>query len=156
MAALLAYEADYDTLVLSPGAAPIRPNIEGIDSHNVFTVRNVVDIERLNSFVKQNEKQDIAVIGGGFIGAEVAENLQLAGHHVSLIEFADQVMAPYDYDMAQIIHKEMTDQGVDLILNDGLEKIGAGFVDQCGVSLPVNGDKFQNDKSEVMLNSYYK
>src|SRR5690625_2288171 len=123
------YEENYDTLVLSPGAAPIRPKLEGINNNNVFTVRNVVDIERLNSFIKQNNLKDIAVIGGGFIGVEVAENLQLAGHHVSVIEFANQVMAPYDYDIAQILHKEMTDQGIDLILDDGLAKIGEDFVE---------------------------
>src|SRR5690625_4768801 len=123
------YEEDYDTLVLSPGASPIRPNLEGINNKNVFTVRNVVDIERLSGFVKQNNLKDIAVIGGGFIGVEVAENLRLAGHHVSLVEFANQVMAPYDYDMAQILHKEMTDQGVDLILDDGLAKIGEDFIE---------------------------
>ena len=123
------YEEDYDTLVLSPGAAPIRPNLEGINNKNVFTVRNVVDIERLSGFIKQNNLKDIAVIGGGFIGVEVAENLKLAGHHVSLVEFANQVMAPYDYDMAQILHKEMTDKGVELILDDGLAKIGEDFVE---------------------------
>ena len=123
------YEEDYDTLVLSPGASPIRPNFEGINNKNVFTVRNIVDIERLSGFVKQNNLKDIAVIGGGFIGVEVAENLKLAGHHVSLVEFANQVMAPYDYDMAQILHKEMTDKGVELILDDGLAKIGEDFVE---------------------------
>src|SRR5690625_43099 len=94
------YEEHYDTLVLSPGAKPIRPSLEGINNSNVFTVRNVVDIENINNFVKQNDAKDIAVIGGGFIGVEVAENFRLAGYNVSLIEFANQVMAPFDYDMA--------------------------------------------------------
>ncbi|MEH7378934.1 FAD-dependent oxidoreductase [Bacillus sp. JJ1533] len=122
------YEEEYDKLVLSPGALPIRPNIEGINNSNVFTVRNVVDIENINSYIRQNDIKDIAVIGGGFIGVEVAENLKLAGYHVTLVEFANQVMAPFDYDMAQILHKEMVDHGVELVLDDGLAKIADGYV----------------------------
>lgn len=118
------YDESYDKLVLSPGARPIKPNLEGIDQSNVFTVRNVVDIEKIMSYIKQKEIKDIAVIGGGFIGVEVAENFRLADYRVSLVEFADQIMAPYDYDMAQILHKEMIDHDVNLILNDGLDRIG--------------------------------
>lgn len=123
------YEESYDKLVLSPGASPIRPDLEGINNPNVFTVRNVVDIQNINSYVKQKSIKDIAVIGGGFIGVEVAENLRLADYHVSLVEFADQIMAPYDYDMAQILHKEMVDHGVELVVNDGLQKIGDGYIE---------------------------
>src|SRR5699024_700853 len=123
------YDESYDKLVLSPGAAPIRPNLEGINNSNVFTVRNVTDIENINSYVKQKDIKNIAVIGGGFIGIEVAENLKLANHNVTLVEFANQVMAPFDYDMAQILHKEMVDHGVELVLDDGLEKIGAGYIE---------------------------
>lgn len=122
------YEESYDKLVLSPGASPIRPNLEGINRPNVFTVRNVVDIENLNSYIKQKGIKDIAVIGGGFIGVEVAENLKLADYDVTLVEFANQVMAPFDYDMAQILHKEMVDHGVELILDDGLAKISDGYI----------------------------
>lgn len=124
------YEEAYNKLILSPGAAPIRPQrIEGINNPNVFTVRNVVDIERLNTYVRENNIEDIAVIGGGFIGVEVAENLRLANYNVSLVEFANQILTPYDYDMAQILHKEMVDHGVNLIVNDGLAKIGEGFIE---------------------------
>ncbi|GIN57294.1 FAD-dependent oxidoreductase [Lederbergia ruris] len=123
------YEEPYDSLVLSPGATPIRPNLEGIDNTNVFTVRNVVDIENMYDFIKQNAINDIAVIGGGFIGVEVAENLKLAGYNISLVEFANQVMVPFDYDMAQILHKEMADKGVNLILDDGLAKIDDDYVE---------------------------
>ncbi len=124
------YEEGYDKLILSPGASPIRPNtIEGIHNPNVFTVRNVGDIEQLNGYIKEKAVHDIAVIGGGFIGVEVAENLRLAGYNVSLVEFANQVMTPFDYDMAQILHKEMVDHGVNLIVNDGLGKIGEGFIE---------------------------
>lgn len=123
------YEETYDKLVLSPGAKPIKPNLEGIDNDNVFTIRNVVDIENVSNFIKQKDLKDIAVVGGGFIGVEVAENLKLAGHNVSLVEFANQVMAPYDYDMAQILHKEMVDNGIELILDDRLTKIEDGYIE---------------------------
>ena len=123
------YEEAYDILVLSPGAKPIRPNLEGINQPNVFTIRNVADIENVNHYIKQNEMRNIAVVGGGFIGVEVAENLKLAGYNVSLVEFANQIMAPFDYDMAQILHKEMVDHGVELILDDGLAKISDGYIE---------------------------
>lgn len=123
------YEEAYDHLVLSPGAKPIRPNLEGVNNANVFTVRNVVDIEEMHRFIKTEKVQKAAVIGGGFIGVEVAENLKLAGLDVFLVEFAEQVMTPFDYDMAQILHKELVDHGVELILNDGLAKISDSFVE---------------------------
>lgn len=122
------YEESYDKLVLSPGAKPIRPNLTGVNRDHVFTVRNVVDIERLNAYIKYNGIKDIAVVGGGFIGVEVAENLRLAGYNVTLVEFANQVLAPFDADMAQILHKELIDQGVELVLNDGLAEISEQYI----------------------------
>ncbi|WP_035291043.1 FAD-dependent oxidoreductase [Clostridium sp. KNHs214] len=132
------YEESYDKLVLSPGANPILPrSIEGIDGSNVFTVRNVVDIKKLKGSIIENNIQDIAVVGGGFIGVEVAENLRLAGKNVSLIEALDQIMNPFDYDMAQILHKEMIDKGVNLILSDGVKKINEDSVElQSGKNVP--------------------
>lgn len=123
------YVESYDTLVLSPGASPIVPNLEGVDAPHVFTVRNVVDIERLHDYVQTQNVENIAVIGGGFIGVEVAENLRLAGRNVSLVEFADQIMMPFDNDMVQILHKEMMDQGVEVIVNDGLAKIADNHIE---------------------------
>lgn len=119
------YEEAYDVLVLSPGAAPIVPSsIAGMRQPHVFTVRNVVDIANLKQYVDGHSIQDIAVIGGGFIGLEVAENLRSAGKNVSLVEAANQIMAPFDYDMAQILHKELLDNGVKLVVGDGLKEIG--------------------------------
>lgn len=123
------YEESYDTLVLSPGASPIVPNLDGIHSSHVFTVRNVSDIDRLNRYIQSDDIKDIAVIGGGFIGVEVAENLQLAGFNVSLVEFSQQIMMPFDYDMAQILQKEMLDRGVNVIVNDGLAKVADDYVE---------------------------
>lgn len=123
------YTESYDVLVLSPGASPIVPrSIGGTDQAHVFTVRNVVDIAALKSYIDTNNVEDVAVIGGGFIGLEVAENLVEAGKKVSLVEAADQVMAPFDYDMVQILHKEMMDHGIDLVVGDGLKEIQADKV----------------------------
>jgi NADPH-dependent 2,4-dienoyl-CoA reductase/sulfur reductase-like enzyme/rhodanese-related sulfurtransferase len=132
------YEESYDKLVLSPGAVPVRPkSIEGIENENVFTIRNVVDIEKLDRYLSEHGVKHVAVIGGGFIGVEVTENLRLAGKEVSLVEALDQVMAPFDYDMAQILHKELLDKGVNLILSDGVKKIGDGSIElQSGRTVP--------------------
>ena len=118
------YEEAYDELVLSPGSSPIRPrSIEGVFLPHVFTVRNVNDIVKLDKYAGQEGKADVVVIGGGFIGLEVAENLREAGKHVSVVEAANQVMAPFDYDMSQILHKELMDNGVELYLGDGVKAI---------------------------------
>lgn len=114
----------YDELVLSPGANPILPkSIKGIDLKNVFSVRNVPDIDKIKHFIDENNITDVSVVGAGFIGMEVAENLKIAGKNVTIIEAANQVMAPFDYDMVQILHKELIDQGVNLILEDGVSEI---------------------------------
>ena len=117
------YEESYDELILSPGASPIVPNLQGVDLPHVFTVRNVVDIEKLQTAIVEKDAKNIAVVGGGFIGVEVAENLRLAGRGVSLVEFAPQILMPFDEDMVQILHKKVTDHGVELVVNDGLAKI---------------------------------
>ena len=118
------YEERYDVLVLSPGARPILPEqIAGIHAPHVFTVRNVEDILALKEYLDQNTVADVAVVGGGFIGIEVTENLRQAGRNVALVEAADQVMAPFDEDMSQILHKELKDNGVELILGDGVKEI---------------------------------
>ncbi|HBM75157.1 MAG TPA: pyridine nucleotide-disulfide oxidoreductase [Clostridiaceae bacterium] len=124
------YEESYDKLVLSPGANPILPkSIEGIMGPNVFAIRNVVDIKKLDNYIVKHNIEDVAVVGGGFIGVEVAENLRLSGKNVSLIEALDQIMAPFDYDMAQILHKEMMDKGVNLVLSDGVKKINEDSIE---------------------------
>lgn len=112
------YRESYDKLILSPGAFPIVPKIPGIENVSVFTIRNVVDIHRLNQYIKKEEMKEIVVIGGGFIGVEAAENLGKAGYQVTLIEGTEQILRPYDYDMVQIFHKELTDKGIQLIVED--------------------------------------
>lgn len=112
------YRENYDKLILSPGAKPIVPNIPGIENVNIFTIRNVVDIDKLNKFVKNLNIKEVAVIGGGYIGVEAAENLKEAGYEVSLIEAMEQILKPFDYDMVQILHKEIYDNDVNLIVGD--------------------------------------
>lgn len=119
------YTESYDKLILSMGAKPIVPRIPGIENVNTFTIRNVVDIDRLNKFVKNMDSKNVTVIGGGFIGVETVENLKEAGYNVTLVEAADQIMRTFDYDMVQILHKELYDKGVNLIVGDkvsGFEK----------------------------------
>lgn len=116
------YEESYDTLILSPGAKPIVPNIEGLaEAKNVFTLRNIPDTDRIKAFVDQQQPQRAVVIGGGFIGLEMAENLVDRGIKVTVVELGKQVMTPIDYEMASIIHSHLIDKGVDLILEDGVK-----------------------------------
>ena len=122
------YKESYDKLILSPGAKPIVPPIPGINNADIFTVRNVVDIAKLNTFIKEKKCKNVSVIGGGFIGVEVAENLKEAGYNVSLIEAMDQIMKPFDYDMVQVLHKEMYDKGVNLIVGDKVSSFESGKV----------------------------
>ncbi|NFS62481.1 pyridine nucleotide-disulfide oxidoreductase [Clostridium botulinum] len=116
------YKESYDKLILSPGAHPIVRNIPGIEKVNVFTIRNVVDIDKLNRYLKEINSNDVAVIGGGYIGVEAAENLRKAEFNVSLIEATKQILKPFDYDMVQILHKEIYDNGVNLIVGDKVER----------------------------------
>ena len=113
----------YDKLILSPGAAPVKPPVEGIDSDRVFTLRNVADTDRINAYIKASQPRKAAVIGGGFIGLEMAENLHEAGLEVSVIEMADQVIAPLDMDIACEVHSYLRKKGVTLYLGNGIKKI---------------------------------
>lgn len=116
------YEESYDYLILSPGAKPIKPPIEGIDSaDNIFTLRNIPDTDAIKEQVTKNNLKDAVVIGGGFIGIEMAENLHHLGLNVSLVEMSNQVMAPFDLEMANILHSHIVDKGVNLILSDGVK-----------------------------------
>jgi len=133
------YKEEYDKLILSPGAHPIVPNIHGSELVNLFTIRNVVDIDKLNRYIKEIDSKDVAVIGGGFIGVEAAENLREAGYNVSLIEAADQILRPFDYDMVQILNKEIYDNGINLIVGDKVEGFEKdSVVLQSGKKIKVN------------------
>lgn len=114
------YEETYDTLVISTGSSPLKPPIPGIDSPRIRTLWTVPDMDGIKALVRQEGIRSAAVIGGGFIGLEMAENLHQAGLKVSIVEMLDQVMAPIDYEMAQLVHENIAQNGVDLHLGDGV------------------------------------
>lgn len=113
------YEESYDYLVLSPGAGPVRPPVEGISSSHVYTLRTLPDMDRIKGKVDSGKVQRAAVIGGGFIGLEMAENLRHRGLQVTQIEMMDQVFAPADREMAQILHQHLRINGIRLLLENG-------------------------------------
>ncbi|WP_287822619.1 CoA-disulfide reductase [Clostridium sp.] len=115
------YEESYDYIVLSPGAKPMKPNIEGINSKKIMTLRNIPDTDKIKSFIDNNNIRTALVIGGGFIGVEMAENLTERGINVTLVEAAPHVLAPFDTDMAVMAEKELESNGVTLILEDGVK-----------------------------------
>lgn len=114
------YTESYDKLLLSPGSNPVVPPLKGIDSEGIFTLRYVDDTDRIKSYLNTHQVQDAVVVGGGFIGLEMAENLKHAGANVSIVEMADQVMAPVDFSIASHVHRHLMDQGVGLWLKTGV------------------------------------
>lgn len=110
------YKEKYDKLLLSPGAAPVRPSFPGIDLDGIFTLRNVNDTDAIKNYMDTHSVKKAVVVGAGFIGLEMAENLQHAGAEVSIIEMLNQVMPPIDYSMASLVHQHLQDKGVNLYL----------------------------------------
>jgi len=118
------YSESYDFLILSPGAKPIVPPIEGLKkSDNVFSLRNIPDTDKIISFIKTNSPKKAVVVGGGFIGIEIAENLKHLGLEVTIVELLNQVMPVFDFEMAQFIHRELSEHGIQLQLGSGLKQI---------------------------------
>ena len=115
------YEESYDKLVLATGSSPLRPPVPGIDAENIFTIWSVSDTDRIKSYIQEKQPKRAAVIGGGFIGLEMAENLRKAGLSVSIIEMLDQVMAPLDKEMANLLHENIRMNDVELVLGDGVQ-----------------------------------
>lgn len=128
------YVEKYDKLIVSTGAEPIRPPLPGIDSSNIFSLRNIPDMDRIKRYIELNNPKTAIVIGGGFIGLEMVENLKEAGLDVSVIEKSNQVMAPIDFPMAAIIHQHLKQKGVSLYLGEEVE-----------------GFSTQNSRTEVLL-----
>lgn len=129
------YTESYDKLILSPGAKPIAPPIPGLaEAKNILTLRNIPDTDKIKAVVDSGQVSRAVVIGGGFIGVEMAENLQELGINVTLVEKMNQVLKPLDFEMAQLVHQEINANGVNLILEDGV-------------------DHFQNEGHEVVLES---
>jgi NADPH-dependent 2,4-dienoyl-CoA reductase/sulfur reductase-like enzyme/peroxiredoxin family protein/rhodanese-related sulfurtransferase/TusA-related sulfurtransferase len=179
------YEESFDSLILSPGAKAIRPNIPGITSDKIVTLRNIPDTDRIKEYVDKKGVREAVVIGGGFIGVEMAENLRERGLRVTLVEAAPHILAPFDSDMVVIAEKELEDNGVDVILGDGVKafsesssrmevtlssetKITAdlvilaigvapdtGFLKKSGIGLGPRGHILVNDKLETNVEGIY-
>ncbi|MEY8000507.1 CoA-disulfide reductase [Clostridium sp. Mt-5] len=115
------YEESYDYLILSPGAEAIKPKIEGINSNKIFTLRNIPDTDGIKSSVDKSGVNSAVVIGGGYVGVEMAENLKKRGLQVTLVEAAPHIIAPFDSDMIVMAEKELVENGIDLVLNDGVK-----------------------------------
>lgn len=115
------YTESYDKLLLSPGASPVRPPLPGIESEGIFTLRNVADTDRIKQYMQQHQVKRAVIVGGGFIGLEMAENLQHTGAQVAVVEMANQVMGPIDYSMASLVHRHLEEKGVRLYLGQAVE-----------------------------------
>ncbi len=122
------YTESYDTLVLSPGSSPIVPHISGIESDKVYRLWTIPDMDSIAAAIKERDAKSAVVVGGGFIGVEMAENLVHAGLAVTMVDMMDQVMSNLDFDMAQTVHKHLVDNGVKLVLGEGVQ----GFEDGKG------------------------
>ena len=114
------YHESYDKLILSPGAEPVRPPLEGIDSEGIFTLRNVTDTDKIKQYVTRNSVKRAVVVGAGFIGLEMAENLHQLGILVSIVEMSEQVMTPLDYSMASIVHQHLKTKSVEFFLKEAV------------------------------------
>jgi len=136
------YTETYDKLILSTGSQPIKPPVPGIhEAKNLFTLRNIPDMDLIKAFIAEHKPKKAAVIGGGFIGIEMMENLHHLGMKVTLIEMAPQVMNMFDFEMAQIMHQHIVEKGISLILNDGVKSF-----DQEGKQITLaSGTKIMTD-----------
>lgn len=120
------YTESYDKLLLSPGADPVRPPLKGIDLEGIFTLRSVNDTDRIKQYIKSHEIKNAVVVGAGFIGLEMAENLYEAGANVSIVEMGNQVMAPVDFSIASHVHQHLLSKGVALFLEQGVSHFEQG------------------------------
>ena len=119
------YTETYDKLLLSPGSSPVRPSLKGIDSEGIFTLRNVEDTDRIKQYTLTHSIRKVVIVGAGFIGLEMAENLHNLGAEVSIVEMGNQVMAPIDFSMASHVHQHLLQKGVRLFLTKTVERFEA-------------------------------
>ncbi len=136
------YTESYDELILSPGAAPLVPKMDGVDDPRVFTLRNIPDTVKIRDYVEEEFPESAVVVGGGYIGVEMAENLKKAGLKVTIVELADHVIAPLDGDMAAEVHRYLRDQGVELMLGKAVQSME----DKGGkLTLPLSEGEIETD-----------
>lgn len=129
------YEESYDHLVIATGSSPVVPPIPGIGGAGIYTLWTVPDTDRIRKYIEEKRPKTAAVIGGGFIGLEMAENLNQLGIRTTVIEMQDQVMAPLDFEMAQLLHENMEMNGVRLLLGDGVESFSSGRQEAVTIAL---------------------
>ena len=141
------YDEKYEKLLLSPGSVPVKPPIPGIESPGIFTLRNVSDTDNIKSYITGKGVRNAVVVGAGFIGLEMAENLHHAGIGVSIVELSKQAMAPIDFSMAQYVHQHLVQKGVNLYLENGVEK----FSEENGHIKITLGDGSTIDTDMVIL-----
>ena len=138
------YSESYDKLLLSPGSTPVRPPLAGIDTEGIFTLRTVDDTDSIKDYMERKQPRRAVVVGAGFIGLEMAENLHHAGLDVAIVEMSNQVMAPIDYSMAAMLHGHLSQKGVSLYLEESVESFARnanGGIDVClksGGSIPAD------------------
>lgn len=174
------YEEAYDNLIMSMGAEPIRPNIEGADGSNVFTLRNIPDTLKIKNYINTAKPRSAVVIGGGYIGVEMAENLAQAGLKVAIVELADHLIAPLDFDMAADVHRYIKSKGIYLHLSNGVKAINGNTVvlqngeitadmiimsvgvrpetaiaKECGIELNQRGSIVVNNKMQTNIPNIY-
>jgi len=142
------YEESYNKILLSPGARPIVPPIPGLnENETLFTLRNIPDTDKIKNYVDANMPKKAVVIGGGFIGIEMAENLVDRGIDVTIIEMANQIMAPIDFEMASILHTHLKEKGVKLILENGVHF----FADQGKKVILSDGTEIDTDMTILSI-----
>ncbi|WP_286231575.1 FAD-dependent oxidoreductase [Neobacillus mesonae] len=142
------YEETYEKLLLSPGARPIVPPIPGLKENQLlFTLRNIPDMDKIKNYVEYKHPKKAVVIGGGFIGIEMAENLAGRGIEVTIIEMANQIMAPIDFEMASILHSHLKEKGVKLILENGVKS----FADQGKKVILSDGTEIETDMTILSI-----
>uniref|UniRef100_A0A7T8BAG6 FAD-dependent oxidoreductase n=1 Tax=Breznakiella homolactica TaxID=2798577 RepID=A0A7T8BAG6_9SPIR len=159
------YEETYDRLILSTGAEPIRPPLPGADDPRVFTLRTIPDTYRIHDFINENNPKRALVVGGGYIGLEMAENLSKAGLAVTVAEMADHVIAPLDADMAGDVHSYIRSRGIELLLGNGVQSIepapdslhvtlarGTAQADMVLLSIGVKPDTALAKKADLAVN----
>lgn len=140
------YEESYDKLLISTGASPVRPPLPGIDLSGIFTLRNVADTDRIKEYINRHAPRKAVVVGAGFIGLEMAENLHAQGAKVSIVEMGNQVMTPIDFSMASLVHQHLMDKGVNLYL----EQAVASF-ERDGKGLKVNFKNGQSIAADIVI-----
>ena len=179
------WEEPYDKLLLSPGAKPVRPNLPGIDSEKIFSLRTVEDTFRIHDYLEKTKAQSAVIVGGGYIGIEVAENLKEKGFNVTIVQRPNQLMNTLDYDMASFVHSKLRAKGISLRLNSNVtsfrqdgerivtllednSEIAADMVllaigvapenslaKQAGLKLGVKGSIVVNDRMETSVQDIY-